>query len=1121
TLPEGVRPALGPDATALGQIFWYTLEGRDPQGRPTGGWDLQELRSVQDFTVRYALQGARGVSEVASVGGFVTEYQIDVDPDAMRHYGVTLGEVYAAVRSANIDVGARTVEIANAEYVVRGVGFLKSLADLELSVVKTRRNVPVRLKDIAHVGLGPAMRRGALDKEGAEAVGGVVVVRYGENPLATIKAVKEKISEIQPGLPRRTLTDGTVSQVTVVPFYDRTTLIRETLGTLETALIDEVLISVVVVIVMLLHLRSSLLISGLLPLAVLMCFIAMKHVGVDANVVALSGIAIAIGTMVDMGIVLCESIVSRLARRAPDESRMEAIYAAAVEVGGAVVTAVSTTVVSFLPVFTMEAAEGKLFKPLAYTKTFALLASVVVALTVIPPFAHLLFAERLSRIGLRRWLLLGVVSAASATAAALTGFWVLLLLPLPFCWRPLESLLPERWHRLCSLLINLAVLAYVTFALAGHWLPLGPERGELRNFAFVGGLVVGVLLSLRLFMVAYEPLLRAFLRFKIAFLALPLAAVVAGACAWLGFAQVFFWVPRALERLGIEAQAVKSTKAWVALHHMLPGLGKEFMPPLDEGSYLFMPTTMPHASIGEALDVLQKLDMAIAAIPEVDSVVGKIGRVESALDPAPISMVETVITYVPEYALDKRGRRLRFRYDEAQSAFARDSAGDLIPASGGRPYRQWRPEIASPDDIWQEIVRAAKLPGTTSAPKLQPIAARIVMLQSGMRAPMGIKVRGPSLEAIERFGLDLERALKHAPGVNQDTVVADRVVGKPYLEIRIDRQAAARYGITVRQLQHVVEVAIGGRPITFTVEGRERYPVRVRYLRERRGDLHALSRVLVPAPDGTQIPLAQLAQIEYVRGPQAIKSEDTFLTSYVVFDKLKGRSEVQVVEDCRSYLEELVDTGELSVPEGVSYAFAGSYENQIRAEKRLRLVLPLALLIIFLILYLNFREVPMTLFVFSAVAAAWAGGFIFLWLYGQPWFLDFEVSGVSMRTLFQVRPYNLSVAVWVGFLALFGIATDDGVIMGVYLKQSFARLNPRTRAEVREAVVQAGLRRIRPCLMTTATTVLALVPVLTSTGRGADVMVPMAIPSFGGMLFELVTLFIVPVLYCAREERRL
>ncbi|MBN1866884.1 efflux RND transporter permease subunit [Candidatus Sumerlaeota bacterium] len=1174
-LPADAKPTLGPDATALGQVFWYTLEGLDADGNPTGGWDLDELRSVQDYYVRDQLKSARSpggaslISEVASVGGFVREYQVDVDPDAMRAWGVALGDVVSAVRSANIDVGARTIEVNEVEYLIRGIGFVKNLGDIENSVVKVNDNVPVYVRNVARVSQGPALRRGALDKEGAEVVGGVVVVRYGENPLAAIQDAKRKIAEISSGLPQKTLADGTVSRLHVVPFYDRTGLIYETLGTLSSALLEEILVTILVVIVMVAHLRSSILISGVLPLAVLMSFIAMKTFGVDANVVALSGIAIAVGTMVDMGIVISENILRSLEEADPKENRIDVIHRASTQVAGAVTTALATTVVSFLPVFTMVAAEGKLFKPLAFTKTFALVASLLVAIVVVPALADLLLKKTSPRRGALRFftpvglLALGIVliflnasgyrGIGADSPVGLIGLAIALLGGFHLVRKSLGEERREGFSgwlgRIAPRLDMILVLFVVSVYLTRHWMPLGIEKGLPRNFAFVAILLGSILWGIALYIRFYEPILRWCLAHKVAFLSLPVAISVLGLTIWLGFNALFGWLP----------VAVKTWKPVSVLAHTFPGLGKEFMPPLDEGSFLYMPTTMPHASIGEALDVVSKQDIAIAAIPEVEQAVGKIGRAETPLDPAPVSMVETIVNHKPEYLAEPSGRRLSFRFDPdatdyfrdeagaplpapdgepyvVQGRFERDDAGRLIPAKrGGYPFRLWRraldPDlnegreawdgIRSPDDIWSEIVRAGQLPGTTSAPKLQPIAARIVMLQSGMRAPMGVKVKGPDLETIERTGLEIERALKQVPAIRPETVNADRIVGKPYLEIRIDREAIARYGIRLGAVQDVIEIALGGRPITVTVEGRERYPVRVRYLRELRDTIESIGGILVPAPMGEQIPLAQLADIEYVRGPQTIKSEDTFLVGYVLFDKQPNWAEVNVVEQAARVLDERIREGELSLPAGVSYSFAGAYENQIRAAKRLRLVLPLALFTIFFILYFQFRRMSTTLLVFTGIAVAWGGGFIVIWLYGQSWFLDFSVFGASLREMFQVHPINLSVAIWVGFLALFGIATDDGVIMGTYLDQSFAQRRPPSVAEIREAVVVAGKRRIRPCLMTAGTTILALIPVLTSTGRGSDIMVPMAIPSFGGMLFQIVTTLVVPVLYCAVRERAL
>ena len=1115
SLPEGVQPTLGPDATALGQIFWYTLEGRDENGDPAGGWDLDELRSVQDWYVRYGLLSAKGVSEVASVGGFVREYQIDVDPGALRAYGIGIDQVFQAVRQSNVDVGARTIEINSAEYLIRGLGFLESVADIEASVVVVRDDVPVTVADVATVRLGPALRRGALDKEGSEAVGGVVVVRYGENPLATIKNVKAKIEEISPGLPRKILPDGRTSQLTIVPFYDRSGLIFETLGTLKSALTEEILITIIVVIVLMMNLRSSLLVAGLLPLAVLMSFIGMKLFKVEANIVALSGIAIAIGTMVDMGVILCENILRHLDEAPPDKDRREVIFEAASEVGSAVVTAVTTTIISFLPVFTMEAAEGKLFKPLAYTKTFALVASIIVALTVIPPFAHLLFTRRFGgafskKVGGGTLVLVGTVTAVGLS------LWIGLAL---LSWGLLTLFghrIPERFQRVGPISVNAVAVILVAVLLTEHWLPLGPGEGMLRNGLFVVLLLGGFLFAFKMFARIYGRLLGWCLNHKVLFLCLPVALMLFGSSVWLGFGTVFGFLP------GIKDDTTTTLgRLWSTPKHAFPGLGKEFMPPLDEGSYLFMPTTMPHASIGEALDVLQKLDSAMASIPEVESVVGKLGRVDSPLDPAPISMVETVINYIPEYKLDRDGNRTRFRYDRKAGQHERDQFGELIPDQHGRPYRQWRDEIRSPDDIWDEIVRVTKLPGTTSAPKLQPIAARIVMLQSGMRAPMGVKVKGPDLDTIEMVGLQIEKFLKEVPSVQPAAVFADRIVGKPYLEIDIDRERIARYGLTIRKVQDVIEVAIGGRLVTTTVEGRERYPVRVRYARELRDSIEDLGGILIPTMSGAQIPLIQLAEIRYIRGPQVIKSEDTFLIGYVLFDKQDGAAEVDVVHAAQRHLEAKIASGEFDLPPGVSYTFAGSYENQVRSEKRLMLVLPLALFLIFLVLYFQFKSVATTSMVFSGIFVAWSGGFLMIWLYAQPWFMDFAFFGTEMRELFQMHSINLSVAIWVGFIALFGIASDDGVVMATYLDQTFAKKKKLTVLEIRMATIAGASRRIRPAMMTTATTILALIPILTSTGRGADIMVPMAIPSFGGMAIEILTILVVPVLYCGYQEMKL
>ncbi|MDO6597393.1 efflux RND transporter permease subunit [Oceanihabitans sp. 2_MG-2023] len=1101
-LPEGVNPALGPDATGLGQIFWYTLEGRDENGNVTGGWDLQELRSIQDYYVKYALSSASGVSEVASIGGYVQEYQVDVNPELMRQYDIGLNQVVKAVKESNKDIGAQTLEINQAEYLVRGLGYVKSISDIENAVVTSEDYTSIRIKDIGKVLLGPATRRGLLDKEGAEVVGAVVVARYGANPMEVINNVKEKINELSAGLPSKVLADGRTSQVTIVPFYDRTELIQETLGTLNEALTLEILITILVIIIMVFNLRASVLISGLLPVAVLMVFIAMKLFGVDANIVALSGIAIAIGTMVDVGVILSENIIRHLDENRSHESGNlipinTVVYNATAEVSGAIVTAVMTTIISFIPVFTMIGAEGKLFRPLAFTKTFALTASIIVALFLIPPFAAFLFRKKNIK-NTFKYILNGVLIALGI-AAIIYGYWLGLIL-IAFgitALLNLQNKITEKQANLINIIISVSA---IVFLLAEYWRPLGVDKSIFWNLIFVSVICFGLLGIFSLFIKYYTRILRWCLDNKLLFLSVPTAIVIAG----------FF---------------------------IMKNTGKEFMPSLNEGSFLLMPTSMPHSGVEENKRVLQQLDMAVASIPEIETVVGKAGRTESALDPAPLSMYENIIQYKPEYMLNENRERQRYkvnddgeyvlkngmslRAEQSEAWQSLNAKEQLIPDADGEFYRNWRPEIQSPDDIWNEIVRVTKLPGVTSAPKLQPIETRLVMLQTGMRAPMGIKVKGQDLKQIEAFGMQLENIVKEAEGVKKEAVFADRIVGKPYLLIDIDREKIARYGISIQDVQDVLKVAVGGMVLTQTVEGRERYGVRVRYPRELRANPTDLQQIYVPVEKGSPVPLSELATIRYEQGPQVIKSEDTFLVGYVLFDKLDGFAEINVVENAQALIQEKIDSGELIVPKGINYQFTGTYENQLRAEKTLSVVVPLALAIIFLILYFQFRSVGTSLMVFTGIAVAFAGGFIMIWLYGQGWFLNFNFFGENLRDLFQMHPINLSVAVWVGFIALFGIATDDGVVMATYLTQTFDRNTPENKKEIRASIVEAGEKRIRPCLMTTATTILALLPVLTSTGRGSDIMIPMAIPSFGGMLIALITLFVVPVLYSWKAEFQL
>lgn len=1090
-LPADANPKLGPDATALGQLFWYTLEGRDENGKVTGGWDLHELRKIQDFYVKNALASAEDVSEVSSIGGHIQEYQIEVNPQLMRQYEIALKDVVKAIKETNKNVGANTIEINNAEYLIRGLGLVKKIDDIESTVVVSNDFVPIKIKDIANVTLGPKERRGILDKEGAEVVGGVVVSRYGSNPQKVIASVKQKIKELGKGMPVKELKDGSISKLTIVPFYDRTELIKDTLGTLSSALYLEILISVLVVLVMLRNLKISVIISALLPVAVLMVFIAMKLFKVEANIVALSGIAIAIGTMVDLGIILSENIVQKLEQPIKNKSVDELVIEGVNEVSGAIVTAGLTTILSFIPVFVLSGEEGRLFTPLAFTKTAALLAAMLLSLLVIPPLIAKWYSVNFKNIKPKGFG--SYVIGLLGLCIIISGFWIglvlvgLMVINLMHCYGILKK---ENFEKIRIVYIVITTLLVLTY----YWNPLGFDNNYLADLLFVLLISIGVLGVLYFFYRYYERILLWAMAHKLQFLSMPILLLFLGSLVYVN-------------------------------------LGKEFMPKLNEGSFLLMPTSTAHTGISENKKLLQQLDMAVVSIPEVETVVGKAGRVNSALDPAPLSMFENVIIYKTEFMLDEGGSPLSFKtndedlFETVNGEFVPWGSGisqdELILDSDGKYYRNWRSHIHNPDDIWNEIVNVTKIPGVTSAPQLQPIETRLVMLQTGMRSSMGIKIFGPDLKSIQSFGRSLEKELKKIGEVDKASVFSDRIVAKPYLNVIFDRDKAARYGITINELQEILESAIGGKVLTQTIEGRERFDVTIRYPRELRSAPKDLQNIIVSLPDGSSIPLSEVAQINFEKGPQIIKSEDGFLTGYVLFDKIEGLANVTVVENVKKIIEDKITDGELILPDGVRFRFAGTYENNLHAEKTLAVIVPLVLLAILFILYLQFRSLTVSLMIFSGVAVAFAGGFMMLWLYGQDWFLNFSFLGNSLRNVFNVKTVNMSVAVWVGFIALFGIATDDGVVIATYLKQSFKKVKPNTIEEVRKAVLEAGKKRIRPCLMITATTLLALIPVLTAKGHGKDILIPMAIPGFGGMLVALVTLLIVPVLYSFWQELKL
>ena len=1095
-LPTGVVPVLGPDATALGQVYWYTIEGE--------GFALAERRSAQDWFVRYQLQAVPGVSEVASIGGFVKQYQIDLSPDRMRAHRVTLMDVYAAVRKSNIDVGAKVIENAGVEFFIRGVGFVKSVADLEQIVLREEGGTPVRLRSVATVQLGPDFRRGALDKSGVEATGGVVLMRYGENPREVLARVKEKLAQLSTGLPTKRLADGRESKLAIVPFYDRTTIVTETIDTLKTALLEEAVLASLVVLFFLMHVRTTVAILPTLPLAVASSFLLMYACGIDSNIMSLAGLAIAIGDVADMGIIMAENIYRRLAGATDEElstkGHARLVYEGATEVAGAIVTAVTNTIVSFIPVFFLTDQEGKLFKPLAFTKTFAIGASVVLAVTVVPFACFLLFR-------------------------------------------------PVRWRR--SVTVAVATGVGLLAALATHaafaW---GLSTDHQGGWLFPGAVGVGAALAVlrmarerfvpleanpvsRVVARVYTPALRWVLGHKKSFLVVPTLVLFSGLSVWLGVGWTLYPVQAVVNRFAHEVASPELSRAMYAAPgattirplleldqlrwrrvrgadggehfqvlwrrqdprerelevagglvvtdegRVLPGLGREFMPPLDEGSLLYMPSLLPQGSLAQAVFVNSQQDLAIASVPEVESVVGKIGRAESALDPAPIGMMEAIVVLKPE---DQWRTRPVTRFFAAWPAWLK------APLAWAWPEER----RVTKQEILAELSERTRIPGVLPT-WLQPIQTRLVMLQTGFRAMMGVKIFGSDLGEIERIGLAIEQLLREVPGATD--IVADRIVGKPYIQIAIDRERIARYGVHVQDVQDVIEMALGGANLMESVEGRERYPIRVRLARDFREDLTAIERANVPAANGAQVPLAQLATIESVLGPQEIKGERGLLVGYVTMNT-RDRDEVSVVQDAEALLQRALKDGRLVLPSGYYWEWSGQFENQVRATARMRILVPITLAIMFVMLYLGFSRWWIAPVIFFGVLVSASGGFVMLALWGV----------------------NLSVAVWVGFLVLFGVVDDDGVVIATYLEDVFADRRFASVQEIRDAVLDAGLRRIRPCLMTLATTVFGLLPIFWSTGRGSDVMQPMAIPVMGGMAVSVVTLFIVPCVFCAVEE---
>jgi len=903
-LPKGVEPTLGPDATGVGWVFEYTLE--------SDSLDLAQLRTLQDWYIRYQLTAVPGVSEVASLGGFEKQYQVEVDPERLRAFNIPVTRVAQAIGMHNVDIGARVLEMGGREYMIRGLGYLKGVGDIQdVTVGATTNGTPIRVADVATVQIGPAPRRGAADLDGkGEVVAGIVVMRFGSDALKTIEAVKVRLAEIQQGLP---------AGVRLHTAYDRSDLIHRAIATLRDKLVEESLIVAAVAIVFLLHFRSALVAIITLPLGILISFIVMRWIGVNANIMSLGGIAIAIGAMVDAAIVMIENMHKHLERAEPGASRWKIVLEASKQVGPPLFFSLLIITFSFLPVFSLEQQEGRLFKPLAFTKTFAMAGSAILSITLVPV--------------LMGYLIRGTIRSERANPINRALQWV---------YAPV-----------------------IRFTLRRPWL------------------------------------------------------VIAGAAV-------------------VVAVTVLPWKR----------LGSEFMPPLHEGSVLFMPTTVPGVSIAQARDIMRHQDSVLVTFPEVERVLGKAGRANTATDPAPLDMYETTITLKPE--------------------------------------SQWRPGMTY-DRLIAELDRAVRLPGVTNAWTM-PIKGRIDMLATGVRTAVGIKIFGPNLDTLQALGERVERIVQGVPGTR--SAFAERNVSGYYVDIDINRAEAARYGLNVGDIHDAVMATVGGIDATTTVEGRERYAVNVRYPRELRDNLGKLREVVIPTMTGAQIPLGQVARVEVVQGPMAVKTEDAFPTTTIYVD-IESRDVGGYVRTAQQAVSE-----QLTLPTGYRLVWSGQFEAMQRVAQKLRLVLPVTVAIIFLLLYLNFRGVTESLIVMLSVPFALVGGVWYLWLAG----------------------YNTSVAVWVGFIALAGVAAETGVVMLIYLDEAFHRMalagRMRAPADVATAVHEGAVERLRPKIMTVTAIIAGLAPILWSHGTGADVMKRIAAPMVGGMITStLLTLVVIPAIY--------
>ncbi|MFH2060258.1 MAG: efflux RND transporter permease subunit [Pseudomonadota bacterium] len=1026
-LPKGVTPSLGPDATGVGWVYEYVLKDT------TGKNDLQKLRSLQDWFIRYELTAVPGVSEVASIGGFIKQYQVEVDPTKLASYNIPIQKIKNAIQRSNADVGGKLIEMGETEYMVRGLGYIKSLEDIQnIAVAFDEKGTPILLKDIANIQTGPELRRGILEWNGeGEIVGGIVIMRFGENALEVIKKVKLKLEELKKGLP-----EG----VEIVTGYDRSALIERAVDTLKEKLTEEMVVVALICILFLLHFRSAFVAIFTLPVGILMSFLIMYPMGINANIMSLGGIAIAIGVMVDASIVMVENAHKHLERDRGRISHTRIIINASKEVGPALFFSLLIITVSFLPVFSLVEQSGRLFRPLAYTKTTAMAASSILAITIIPVLMVFFVREKPINPALSKQTKQGIWFAAIAGP------------PLAVIFAGLAGVnLPD-----LSLVMAFVVSIFLFLCLSSQKI-IPESKNPLNRFL------------IRL----YLPLIKFVLEWKKTTVIVSMLAI------------------------GV---------TWYPVTHM----GSEFMPPLNEGDILYMPTTLPGISITKAKELLQQTDKIVQRFPEVKTTLGKIGRAETSTDPAPLSMIETIITLRPqvEYEIIKIDR-----FFSDWPGWVKKPLTWIWPEQkNGKITHEWRkkkinrffsdwPGFIKPIFTWalpeqryitmaeltDDLDQAVKFPGLTNAWTM-PIKTRIDMLSTGIKTPVGIKIMGPDLETLSQIGENIEGVLRNQEGTL--SVFSERVTGGNYLDFKIKRENIARYGLLVQDVQDIISTAIGGMNVTYTIEGLERYPVNLRYNREFRDNIDMIKRMLVPTPSGAQISLAQLADISIHKGPAGIKSENSKRTAWVYVD-IKNVDIGSYVKAARQLVTEKVD-----LPTGYSLVWSGQYEYMEKARKTLKIIIPATLLVIFILLFIHFGNIMEVFIVMASLPFALLGGFWLVYL------LD----------------YNMSVAVGVGFIALAGLATETGIVMLVYLDEVFKRKKHENRMnsfhDLQTGIIEGAVDRVRPKIMTVATTLIGLLPVMYGSGAGSQIMKRIAAPMVGGLISStIMTLVIIPVIY--------